>query len=604
MPLNLARTLVGTVAAGAVVAVSLASLAGRYPSAERGAEAGGGGGGGWRGRPEPRPPLPPPSGPPRLTGGEATPLEAGGRPLRSPAAVRRFYETRGFALAWSTESGVGAEAQPLIDAVAGAGAEGLDPHAYHLEALRRESARAAAAGGRRLEPRLRAELDLLLSDAFLTLAGHLAAGRVEPRRVHPSWTLPERPAEPVASLERALAGEGVARVLGELRPRAPEYPALRDALARYRARVEEGGWAAIPAGRTLRTGDRDERVGLLRRRLEAEGFLPGDPGSAGSAGPVDADLEAAVRRFQRLRGLEEDGAVGPGTLAALNVPADRRLAQLELALERLRWLPDDLGERHVRVDLPGFRMELVEDGRVVLAMRVIGGQPTRWRTPVFSGTMNAVVLSPYWNIPPSIAADEVIPAFRRDPQHLARNEIRVLTGAGAQEREVSPRAVDWTRASAAGSPYRLRQDPGPRNPLGGVKFVFPNRHNVYLHDTPNRTLFERADRALSHGCIRLERPLDLAEHLLGSQPGWTRERIVSTIAARREVRVALARPVPVHILYRTAWIAEEGELHFRDDLYGHDRTLESALRDWVGGAAPGPAPAGRAEPDPDAARPA
>jgi L,D-transpeptidase YcbB len=593
MALNLARTLVGTVAAGAVVAVSLVSLSGWYPAAERGVEA---------------------AGPAaaatdsaaavvraRLSGGEAAAPEAGGRPLRSPAAVRRFYETRGFALAWSTEHAVGAEAQPLIDAVAGAGAEGLSPRAYHLEALLRESARAAAAGGQRLEPGLRAELDLLLSDAFLTLAGHLAAGRVEPRRVHPSWSLPERPVDPVAALERALAGEDVARVLGGLRPGAPEYAALREALARYRARVEEGGWEAIPAGRALRAGDRDERVDLLRRRLEAEGFLRG---GSGSAGRFDADVEAAVRRFQRLRGLEEDGAVGPGTLAALNVPADRRLAQLELALERLRWLPDDLGERHVRVDLPGFRLELVEGGRAVLAMRVIGGLPTRWRTPVFSGTMNAVVLSPYWNIPSSIAVEEVIPAFRRDPQYLARNEIRVLTGAGAQERELSPRGVDWTRASAAGSPYRLRQEPGPRNPLGGVKFVFPNRHNVYLHDTPNRTLFERADRALSHGCIRLERPLDLAEHILASQPGWTRDRIVSTIAARREVRVALARPVPVHILYRTAWIAEEGELHFRDDLYGHDRTLESALREPGGGGAPAPASAEHAEPDPDAAGPA
>jgi murein L,D-transpeptidase YcbB/YkuD len=479
----------------------------------------------------------------------AAPEAAG---LLSPELVTRFYDRRGYVPAWSRETAVGRQAEALVGAVRGAEAEGLNPREYHLaeveEALRR--VHVPASNGGPLDPSERATIDLLLTDAFVTYGGHLAHGRIDPKRIHSGWSLPPRQVDVIAALERAIQDGRIEETLAGLAPSTPEYGALRQALQRYRGIEERGGWPVLPSGFTLRPGDRGNDVSLLRARLAAETRLvPAD-----SPTVYDPALEEAVRVFQRTRGLREDAEVGPATRAALNVGVRSRVEQIALSMERLRWLPDDLGRRHIRVSIPAFELVVVEEGRAALAMRVVGGRPD-WRTPIFSARMTSVVLSPYWNIPPSIAEAEVLPRARRDPDYLRRNGIR------------------WVRD---GSEYRLRQDPGPLNPLGQVKFLFPNPYNVYLHDTPSRHLFAEPLRAYSHGCMRVERPLDLAEYVLRDL-GWDRDAIRRGMARGVERAITLSDPVPVYVLYQTAWVDAAEQIEFRDDVYGHDRRLAEAI---------------------------
>ncbi len=329
-------------------------------------------------------------------------------------------------------------------------------------------------------------------------------------------------------------------------------------------------------GPKLQLDDRDDRVTVLRRRLEASGDLA----PATSEVPVrfDADVKEAVKRFQRRHGLDTDGVVGKGTLAALNVSAGDRVRQLELNLERWRWLPLDLGESYILVNIPGFDLEVIEGGRMVLAMRVVVGRPYR-RTPVFSSPMTYLVFSPYWHVPPSLAVQDVLPAVQKEGDYLAKKSIKVFRGWGSEAEEVDPAAVDWSSLKREGFPYRFRQEPGPDNALGGVKFMFPNPYNVYLHDTPSRELFRRTERTFSSGCIRIEKPLELAEYLLREAAGWSPENITAASQKGMEQTVRLPRPIPVHLLYWTSWVDQAGTIHFRNDVYGRDRLLDEALKD-------------------------
>ena len=487
--------------------------------------------------------------------------------LMSPELTARFYARRAYSPAWSPAQASALDAEALAFAVLAAETHGLRPEAYRVprirEALRRVQPPVPAAA--------LAELDLLLTDAFLTYGRHLARGRIDPRAIHPGWSLPLRMSDPVAALETAIRTGDVGRALAGLAPSDPAYRALRSVLDRYRAIEAAFGWRTLPASDAIHPGDRGEAVAGLRDRLASEVPMP----ATDSAAVYDMPLEASVRAFQQSHGLLEDGIVGRETRAALNVAARARREQIELALERLRWLPADLGRRHIRISIPAFELAFVEDGRTLLAMRIVGGRPD-WPTPVFSARMTSIVLSPVWNIPVSIAEREVVPEIRRDPTWLDRNHVRVVTGYGAAERVVSPSTIDWGQYDPRRSPFRLRQDPGPGNSLGSVKFLFPNPYSTYLHDTPARGLFSEPVRAFSHGCMRAEKPIELAEILLADL-GWDESAILAAIARGVERAVALADPVPVHVLYQTAWVDAAGEPQFRDDLYGHDRRLARAL---------------------------
>lgn len=497
----------------------------------------------------------------------------GREPVYATAALPTFYERRSFQPAWLS-GGLDA-ARELVGAIRAAEREGLRPSDYHLERLQRlleriEAARATNTGA---HPELLIDLELLLTDAFLVYGSHLVAGRVDPVELDPEWRPFDRGIDMVSVLERALERGEVAASLQSLLPGHAGYANLRDALTRYRALRRAGGWSQVDGGPALRPGDRGERVRQLRQRLAATRDL--SPRLAGGDG-YDEDVEGAVRAYQERHGLEVDGAVGLMTLAELNAPVEQRIGQIELNMERWRWLPEDLGARHIRVNIAGFDLSVHEDTGTVTRMRAMVGHQYR-KTPVFSDTVRLVVFAPYWNVPRTIAVQDIVPKVREDVGYLERNRIEVWAGWGESARRVAPRTVDWARVDTTRFAYRFRQDPGATNPLGRVKFLFPNRFDVYVHDTPGREMFAKAERAFSSGCIRIERPAELAHYLLASA-GWSEARAETAMQRTSEQTVRVARPVPIHILYWTAWIDDDGRVQFRNDIYLRDGPLREAMQ--------------------------
>jgi murein L,D-transpeptidase YcbB/YkuD len=513
-------------------------------------------------------------------------LTARGALIRAIVTLPAFYEYRAYEPAWVDRSGPRSVARELLEALVEASHAGLRSEDYHSREI--ESAivelEDARTHGRIPATGALVDLELLLTDAFLVLGSHLAAGRVDPETLDPQWVAARRRADMVSVLESATESTSVGAALLSLEPQSPGYRRLKASLARYRALSAGGGWAPLPGGASLSRGDRDPRVADLRARLAAEGDLRSgahelpNPTDSPASHVFDAEVERALLKFQRRNGLAPDGRLGPSTLQALNVSAEDRVRQIELNLERWRWLPDSLGRRFVIVNAADFVLDVVEDGDTVLSMRAIVGRRYR-KTPVFSDELSYLVLSPFWHVPRSLAIQDQIPLIRRDPGYFQRVGMRVLAGQAGDAREIDPATVDWNAVTARNFPYRLRQDPGPQNALGMVKFMFPNRFNVYLHDTPSRELFSRDRRDFSSGCIRLEAPLDLAVYLLRADPTWSRERIERDARGGVERTVQLPDRVPIHILYWTAWVTPSGEVYFREDIYDRDGPLAVALRE-------------------------
>jgi murein L,D-transpeptidase YcbB/YkuD len=503
-------------------------------------------------------------------------LRMDGRSLARPT-LARFYRPRDFAPAWSAADGGVERASALLQALAEADAHGLEPARYHLEALRARRAGLADA--------TTVEAELLLTDAFLRYATDLRAGRRPPGFEQPDWGIPAPPFDAVAALTRALRRPTEwPALLASLAPPAPDYARLVEALRRYRSLAARADWPLLPAGAPLRPGEDDARVTALRARLAAED----GPVSPGVEGRYGGQLEEGVRRFQASHGLPPDGIVGHATVRALNVPATDRVRQIALNLERWRWLPRDLGRHYIVVNAADATLQVVVDGRSVLTSRVVVGD-LRHPTPVLQARLQAVILNPQWNVPTSIAVAEILPRLRENPRYLVDKHMVIL-----ERRDSDPfgLAVDWARISSDPFPFRLQQEPGPDNPLGLIKFDTPNRFDVYLHDTPIRSLFRRPVRTASHGCIRVERADDLALHVLAdSTGGWTRRRLADAVASGGPARIALARPLAVYILYWTAFVDPDGVVHFRDDVYGRDRRLADMLAS--GAADPEPPGPGR-----------
>ncbi len=338
---------------------------------------------------------------------------------------------------------------------------------------------------------------------------------------------------------------------------------LSAALERYEAIAEAGGWPTVPAGPTLKPGMVDARVAAARERLEATGDA-----ASSTTDPMTFDpaLEAGVRIFQARHGLEADGLVGRKTLAALNVPVETRVKALRINLARIRAFKP-WGPSYLLVIVPGFEAYFVRDHRTILDTRVVVGEPD-WPTPGINGMMTRLEINPYWNVPRSILIKEMIPRLRRDPGYLERENIRVFNGWGSGARELDRATIDWTKGEARA--YRLRQDPGPENALGSLKFTFNNKHSIYLHDTSAKSLFNRSERALSHGCVRVHKPFDLAVLLLEGNDGWDAAKLESAISSGRNRTLALERAHPVHLVYWTAWADEDGRAQFRNDVYKLD----------------------------------
>jgi murein L,D-transpeptidase YcbB/YkuD len=345
---------------------------------------------------------------------------------------------------------------------------------------------------------------------------------------------------------------------------------LKALLARYREQKAKGGWPLVPAIK-LKPGQDSRHVPVLASRLAASGDYAGTIPPAGTSARYAPSLQDAVKAFQRRHGLADDGVVGPAVISALNVPIDRRIEQVAMNMERWRWLPRDLGDRYILVNIPEMWLDVYEKGTIPLSMRVVVGKADT-PTPIFNDRMTYLVFSPYWNVPPSIAEGETMPALMNDPEFLARNNMEVLDTSG---NVVDPATIDPDDPTA----YRFRQKPGTSNSLGLVKFMFPNQFNVYLHDTPADSLFERATRSFSHGCVRVEDPVALAHYLLRDQPEWTAERIGEAMHAGEERNVKLKTPVPVYLGYWTARVRPDQTVQFRDDVYRIDRRLSARLQD-------------------------
>jgi murein L,D-transpeptidase YcbB/YkuD len=498
------------------------------------------------------------------------------------AALQRLYRASAHAPRWLDASGgPSGQARTAIERLARAADEGLDPAAYGAADL--AAAAPTVQAGPRASSRAAAAWDVQLSLAMLRYLRHLHIGRVDPRSL--GWRLPHRGNEhdPAAVLGDALADGGIELAVDSMMPPLSQYRRLRDMLARYRALA--AGPRPAPLSRpaaSLRSGDAYADAAALHERLVMLGDLPDAPlAVAAPALRYEGALVEGVRRFQARHGLATDGVLGASTLAALNVPLERRVRQIELALERLRWLPHLDGRRMVAINIPMFRLWAWDPraaaGMPPQDMGVIVGRALKTQTPVLVEEMRHVVFRPYWNVPRSILRNEILPKVVRDASYLARHDMDIVRGAGddAQPVAATPQNIELLGQGA----LRLRQRPGPHNSLGLVKFAFPNNENVYMHGTPAPELFARTRRDFSHGCIRLEDPVSMAAWVLGDQPSWTRERIVSAMSGARPVRVDLATPIQVVLFYTTAAVGPgDGTVRFADDIYRHDARLEAALQ--------------------------
>jgi murein L,D-transpeptidase YcbB/YkuD len=486
--------------------------------------------------------------------------------------TQQFYERRGHAPAWIKGTKPLPQISELIAALQTATDEGLDPQLYSVALLdqRREEASKGLLTKKGFEPEEAGALDVWLTYLYMKYASDLADGLSDLAHADPKWRIKPEKFDPAGQLEAALRDNKVGASLAGLMPTNPQYQALRRMLADHRAQAAKGGWPQVPAQTKLKPGQRSPVVAAIARRLAASGDF------AGTARPAEAavytpDLQEAVKRFQRRHGLTDDGMVAAAVTAEMNVPLDHRIRQIEINLERWRWLPRDLGERHILVNIPEYRLEVWDRGQVPVSMRVVVGKQDT-QTPIFSDEMTYVVFSPYWNVPPDIAQGETLPEIVRDPGFLARANMEVLDKNG---QPIEPSTIDVADPTS----YRFRQRPGAQNSLGLVKFMFPNQFNVYLHDTPMDSLFARASRSFSHGCVRLENPMALAEYVLRDHQGWTREKIEEAMQAAEERTVKLKEAIPVHLGYWTARVSGDGVMQFRKDVYGIDGRLTTLLAD-------------------------
>ena len=497
------------------------------------------------------------------------------------AELVAVYEAGGYAPLWvDATRRPSRAADQALGLLRGARDEGLDPADYGSHELERLAAMLKVAVARQAHDV--AMFDVGLSSALLRYLRHLHTGRVDPRSVGFRLKTPTDRHDYTALLRSALEEGRIIDTAAQLRPAIAQYDALRSALARYRSLDADRAFDAPlpPVVKAVRQGEPYAGLGSLHRRLMALGDLPADTESRASTALYEGSLVAGVRRFQVRHGLQDDGILGEATKAALDVPLRWRVRQIELALERLRWLPH-LGDRSLlAINIPMFRLWawdlMPQDDMPSLGMRVIVGRALKTQTPVFDAELREVIFRPYWNVPRSILRNEILPILRRDIGYLDRQDMELVGGSGDNASPVE--ITDETLALLRQGTLRLRQRPGPRNALGLVKFVFPNEADVYMHGTPAQQLFNQSRRDFSHGCVRVEDPVSLAEWVLKENPAWSRDQILSAMAGTRSIRVDLARPIQVILFYTTAVVMpEDGSVRFAEDIYRHDARLDQAL---------------------------
>jgi L,D-transpeptidase YcbB len=490
---------------------------------------------------------------------------ASGDTVRLSAATLEFYAGREHRNAWSGRRGLTEQGSAIYETLGRTEEDGLPPTRYRHDvaaqlyaALNTDDRHARLPDS--LAVRYRGALDVLLTEGFVRYSSDLVTGTLDPSEAGIDWRIERESARHAAVLENLVAGRDPREIAEQLRPAIQYYERMRTALATFRAAAEQGGWPQVPQGETLREGERNSAVAVLRQRL----ILGTDAreaqlARAGESDPThfDAQLKEAVQHFQMRHSIDADGAVGGGTLKELNHTVEERISEMKLNLDRWRWLPNELGDRFVLVNIAGFELEVVDEGRAIESMNVVVGRLDR-QTPVFADSIQFVVVNPYWNVPDGIFRRDVQPKMQRDPTYLASNNMELVNG-------------------------RVRQRPGPTNALGRYKFLFPNEFDVYLHDSPDRHLFSRTSRDFSSGCIRLERPEDFARLLLDMQSDAGNAQLDTHLTHWSERWIRLDRKLPVYLLYFTAWVEENGTVRFHHDVYHRDEKLAPQVEERLEG---------------------
>lgn len=485
----------------------------------------------------------------------------GGARIASYEFLPKLYQALGNQLAWSKPENVAA----LEQAIKRGWEDGLLPGDFHDKII-------AGFADQKLVGTAAADRDIVLSDAFVRLLYQLFFGKVSPNGLDADWNFARSmPSEdPVKLISTAIAEDRIAQLVERTKLAHPLYLGLKATLQAYTQYEVSGGWPQIPTGPVVKPGATDPRLPLLRQRLSVTGEY--QPGDNAQSDILDETLAQALRKFQLSHGLEAAGTLGPQTLSALNVSVEQRIEQIRANLERARWILRGVGDEMVVVNIAGYYLRVVLGGKPVWGTRVIVGQ-TYHKTPIFTEQMKQIVFNPDWTVPRSIVRNEIFPKASANPGYLAANNYTLTSATGP----VEPSSLDWSQWTGPTFPYGVVQRPGPKNALGLVKFLFPNKHSVYLHDTPGRGLFGKSGRTFSHGCIRVEDPLKLAEIILANRLGWDRAKIDATVAAGKLSQVNLPKPLPVLLLYWTVDPQFDGTAHFYDDIYGRDARLLKAL---------------------------
>lgn len=483
-----------------------------------------------------------------LQGNETT---VGGVRLHAPTATRRFYEQRQYQAAWR-ESDRGSE---LMKAIAASELQGLKPQNYHQALLSSASLNDVAVK------------DILATDAWLSLAANVLGGQLDPVSMEPDWTAARRERDLPALLAQAIESGRIAETIVDLEPNAQQYAQLKRELSRLLA-APLIRFDAFPAGATLKPGQTDARLPQLCEALKRH-----QESCAETPERYEGELVEAIKRIQAKAGLQADGVIGPATVKQLNMSAEQRIRQLRVNMERWRWLPEDLGQRHVRVNIADFSLKAVNKGVVEREHAVIIGRNYR-QTPIFSDRIRYMVFNPWWETPQSIARKDKLPEFKANPKKVIEQgfELRDMDG-----NILSPESVDWRSYSTQRLPIRLRQKPGPNNALGKVKIMYPNAHSVYLHDTPGKALFDKTERAFSSGCVRVKDAMELSAWLLQGNSQADLKVLEQSKADYTERRVNLSQPVPVHMLYFTTVVGDKGEVRYLNDIYQRDQRIADGL---------------------------
>ncbi len=490
--------------------------------------------------------------------------------LFSQIELPKFYTNRDFELAWVDKK----NRKDLLFAIQSSFDEGLNPNDYHLEKITKLIEKSSY---KKLSDNDLVDLDFLMTDALILYASHLISGKVEQSKLRSKWDveLNQRPKNIDSLLTVTLHNKRVKDALENVKPQHYFYKLLKFNLKKYRALATSGGWPKVTEGETLKKDMIDLRILEVRKYLLVTGDLKVNDVENDSL--YDEVLEIAVKKFQTRHNLTSDGAIGKGTIEQMNIPVEDRINILRINLERLRWVFHNPDEDFLLVNIAGFYVKRFKNKREIFSSRVIVGKYNR-ETPIFKGKMQYIIINPTWILPYSIATHETLPKLKKDPSYLSAKHMEIMDRSG---NVLNYNNIDFSQYSAGNFPFIIRQKAGPWNALGQVKFIFPNKYSVYLHDTPSRGLFNRQDRAFSHGCIRTENKWELLMSLMDNPEVWNMDKINGILDSGKTTRINLPEPINIYLMYWTSRVDQENTLYFMKDVYKRDTAVLKALNESV-----------------------